>query len=128
MEEVELRVFNDLTDHEISNEIFRVCKEDYFTVFPVGFRATGKTMFMSSIFRYADRHPTKPFKVTPHRHFPFNGGMKQRDLMIRNFDTGTLMGRNPDGTLDLFGMELDPSHEKLDKIKFNFIDVSGEDI
>jgi len=127
-EDEEIRIFSDASEHDISKEIFKICSEDYFTIIPVGFRAAGKTMLMSSIFRYADRHATKPFKVTPHRHYPFNSGFKMRDMMIANFDTGTLMGRTSDGTLDLFGMSLEPNHSKLDPIKFNFIDVSGEDI
>ncbi|MFN5911907.1 MAG: hypothetical protein ACK45H_11265, partial [Bacteroidota bacterium] len=128
-ESEEIRVFGDADIHDISQDLIkRVCQEDYFTVFPIGFRAAGKTMLMSSIFRFADRHATKPFIVTPHRHYPFNGGLKQRNLMVTNFDTGVLMGRNPEGTLELFGMELQPKHSKLDKIKLNFIDVSGEDI
>ena len=124
----EIRILNDASEHDISQEIFKICKEDYLTVFPVGFRAAGKTMFMSSIFRFSDRHATKPFNVTPVPNYPFNGGFKQRDTMVTNFETGVLMGRNPDGTLDLFGMTLKPNHPKLDQIKLNFIDVSGEDI
>ena len=124
----EIRVLNDASEHEISKEIFNICKGDYFTVFPVGFRDAGKTMFMSSIFRFSDRHPTKPFKVTPVPFYPFNGGFKQRDNMVTNFDNGTLMGRTAEGTLDLFGMSLEPLNSKLEKIKLNFIDVSGEDI
>lgn len=127
-ENEEIKVFSDVSEHDISREIFKICSENYFTVIPIGFRAAGKTMLMSSIFRFADRHPTKPFKVVPHGHYPFNGGFKIRDLMVTNFDTGTLMGRTSDGTLDLFGLALEPNHHKLDKVKFNFIDVSGEDI
>ncbi len=124
----EIRIISDASEHEISKQIFNISKAQYFTVFPVGFRAAGKTMFMSSIFRFADRHATKPFKVTPEPRYPFNNGFKQRDQMITNFDTQVLMGRTSDGSLDLFGMSLEPNHPKLDAINLNFVDVSGEDI
>jgi hypothetical protein len=128
MSEEETRVFNDQSEHEISREIYKICQEGYFTVFPVGFRAAGKTMLMSSIFRFSDRHPTKPFNVTPTKTYPFNGGFKQRDFMVNQFDAQELMERNALGSLDLFGMSLNPENLKLDKIKLNFIDISGEDI
>ena len=126
--EEETKVFNDQSEHEISREIYKICQDGYCTVFPVGFRAAGKTMLMSSIFRFSDRHPTKPFTVTPDKRYPFNTGNKQRDFMVHQFDADELMGRTAQGTLDLFGMSLNPDNLKLDKIKLNFIDISGEDI
>jgi hypothetical protein len=129
-ENYDLRNISEASDHEISTEMFNLCNQNYFTVFPVGFRAAGKTMLMSSIFSFAEKHATKPFKVTPHRHYPFNASFKVRAKMVEDFDIkhGQLMGRTAVGNLDLFGLNLEPKHPKLKPLKLNFVDVSGEDI
>jgi hypothetical protein len=131
MEEMDdLRNISDASDHDIGTEFFNLSANDYFTVFPVGFRAAGKTMLLSSMFSFAEKNATKPFKVLPHRHYPFNASFKLRALMVENFDTkyGQLMGRTAVGNLDLFGMTIEPNHRKLKALKLNFVDVSGEDI
>jgi hypothetical protein len=128
--EDELRLISEASEHDISKELYRLSEQGYFTVFPVGFRAAGKTMLMSSIFRYAERNASKPFKVDVERRFPFNSGFKLYHKMVTEFepDYGNLMGRNAAGTLELFGLNLNPNHNKLPSVKLNFIDVAGEDI
>lgn len=130
MSEEENRILNDQSEFEISKEIYKICERDIYTVFPVGFRAAGKTMFLSSIFWYSEKHATKPFTVNPFSEYPFNNGLKERDAMVTNFDveSGKMMDRNAVGTMNLFGMSLEPKNKNLAPIKLNFIDISGEDI
>ena len=120
---------NELSGHEIATEFANLKSMDYVTVIPIGFPNAGKTMWLASVLSYAKNSVSPLFSITRQRQFPFNGGFKVADALDVNFKTGgNLPGRTITGTLDIFGLNILPSKEKLPNLNLAFIDLAGEDV
>ncbi len=120
---------NELGGHEIATEFSNLKALDYVTVIPIGFPNAGKTLWLASILSYAKNTTSPLFSITRQRQFPFNGGFRVADELDNNFKRGgNLPGRTITGTLDIFGLNILPTKEKLKKLNLAFLDLAGEDI
>ena len=127
-EEIETRFINSASAHEISKEFLKIRNNNYVCLIPIGFRSAGKTMFLSSLIRYARKGPKSLFAINIDRDYPFNNGHIAADRLVRDFDSGKLQGRTNQGTLDLFGLHIHPSNSKLPSLKLAMVDIAGEDV
>ncbi|NVO11914.1 MAG: hypothetical protein HXX16_18295 [Bacteroidales bacterium] len=100
----------------------------YQFVIPIGFPAAGKSLFLSSLFHYADRDIAKKWNADPKTEDPFYYGNMSRNAMINFFDAKRAYAQTKSGTLDLIGMTLEPMNRNLPDLDLTFIDLAGEDI
>jgi hypothetical protein len=120
---------NELGGHEIATEFSNLKALNYVTVIPIGFPNAGKTLWLASILSYAKNTVSPLFSITRQRQFPFNGGFIKADYLDNNFKKGgDLPGRTPMGTLDVFGLNILPSKDKLPNLNLAFLDLAGEDV
>jgi hypothetical protein len=127
-DDLDTKFINKASVHEISREFLKIRNDEYVCLIPIGFRSAGKTMFLSSLIRYARRGPKTSFSINIDRDYPFNNGHIAADRLVRDFDSGKLQGRTNQGTLDLFGLHIHPSNSNLPSLKLAMVDIAGEDI
>jgi len=114
--------------HDISKVFVRFNRENRTTIIPIGFPGAGKSLFLSSLFRYAQKGKDPSFSISLENNDHFLKGRQVVDQMITYFDSGKLYDATRKGTLDLVGLTLIPTHPKLDNLKLGFLDLAGEDI
>lgn len=117
--------------HEIAEVFahFGSEEEGRVTVIPIGFPAAGKSLFLSSLLHYAKNATAeKLFRILPESKFPFDKGRIAFDEMVDYFHKGELYGATATGTVDLIGLDIIPTNEKLNTLKISFLDLAGEDI
>ena len=98
------------------------------TIVPIGFPRAGKSLLLSSLFWYARNVEDSTFNITIESNFPFNNGNKAQDTMTRYFGDGKLVGATQRGTLDLVGLTVNPTNNKLHDLDLAFLDLAGEDV
>jgi hypothetical protein len=113
---------------KIVESISNLAKEGYQFVIPIGFPAAGKSLFLSSLFHYAERDEHKKWNSADKSEDPFYWGNMSRNKMIQFFDAGRAYEQTKSGTLDLIGMTLEPTNRNLPDLDLAFIDLAGEDI
>ena len=118
----------DIPLHDISKTFVRFNNDNRVTVIPIGFPGAGKSLFLSSLFRYARNGNDPLFAVNIENNDLFSKGRRVVDQMITYFNSGKLYDATRRGTLDLVGLSLIPTHPKLDNLKLGFLDLAGEDI
>jgi hypothetical protein len=118
----------DADQRKIINAISNLAGEGYQFVIPIGFPSAGKSLFLSSLFHYAERDPHKRWNAADKTEDPFYYGNISRNTMIQLFDVGRACTQTKGGTLDLIGMTLEPTNRNLPDLDLAFIDLSGEDI
>jgi hypothetical protein len=123
------RNINQLNGQELAMEFTNLKPMNYVTVIPIGFPNAGKTLWLASILAYAKNATNSLFSITRQTKFPFNGGHLISDYLTTNFKKGgKLPGRNAMGTLDVFGINIIPTKEKLPILNLALLDLAGEDI
>lgn len=124
----ESKFLEDIPLHDISRVFTKFNNENRITIIPIGFPGAGKSLFLSSLFRYA-RNGTDPlFSISLENNFPYEKGRQVVDQMITYFDSGKIYEATRKGTLDLIGLKLIPTHAELPEVNFGFLDLAGEDI
>ena len=114
---------------EIAEIFAHFGNQDRVTVIPIGFPQAGKSLFLSSLLYYAKSASSERlFRISPESKFPFDKGRIAFDEMVDYFNKGILYSATQSGTIDLIGLDLIPTNEKLNTIKFSFLDLAGEDI
>jgi hypothetical protein len=113
---------------EIATVFSRFSSEGRVTIVPIGFPRAGKSLLLSSLFWYARNGEDPTFNIKIETGFPFNNGNKAQDIMTRYFDNGKIYGTTQKGTLDLVGITIKPTSEKIHELDLAFIDLAGEDI
>jgi hypothetical protein len=99
------------------------------TVIPIGFPAAGKSLFLSSLLHYAKISTSeKLFRILLESNFPFDKGRIAFDEMVDYFHKGDLYAANAKGSIDLIGLDIIPTNEKLNTLKISFLDLAGDDI
>ncbi|NDV83909.1 hypothetical protein [Bacteroides sp. 51] len=117
-----------LGENEIINIFDEFIKEKRQIVIPIGFPAAGKSLFLSSLMYYAERNSDKKWNGNSLSAYPFEQGNLSRDTMIKYFDDKAAYPVTASGTLDLIGINLKPSSNKLPELKLAFVDLAGEDL
>ena len=118
----------DVPLHNIAKTFSSFGSENRVTVVPIGFPQAGKSMLLSSLFRYAVRGQDTHFNVNLENKFPFNNGRRAADIMINYFEKGKIYSTTRKGTLDLVGLSINPTHSKLPRLDLAFLDLAGEDL
>lgn len=118
----------DVSLHNIAKTFASFGSENRVTVVPIGFPQAGKSMLLSSLFRYAVRGQDTHFNINFENQFPFNNGRRAADTMINYFEKGKIYTATSKGTLDLVGLRINPTYSKLPQIDLAFLDLAGEDI
>lgn len=118
----------DVPLHNIAKTFTSFGSENRVTVVPIGFPQAGKSMLLSSLFRYAVRGQDTHFNVNLENQFPFNNGRRAADTMINYFEKGKIYSATRKGTLDLVGLRINPTYDKLPTLDLAFLDLAGEDI
>jgi hypothetical protein len=121
------RFLSNLTMHEIGVQFVDI-GANYTTVIPIGFPGAGKSMFLSSLMRYAKSGEGSLFSSNFEVNFPFAEGLKTLDRMVANFERGQLNAVTQGGALDLFGLKITPNNKKLRPLPMCFLDLAGEDV
>jgi len=104
-------------------------EEGRVTFIPIGFPAAGKSLFLSSLLHYAkSSEREKLFRILPESKFPFSKGRIAFDEMVDYFQKGKLYAANAKGSIDLIGLDIIPTNEKLNTLKISFLDLAGDDI
>jgi hypothetical protein len=88
---------------KIIEAISKLARTGYQFVIPIGFPAAGKSLFLSSLFHYAERDTQKRWNSINKSEDPFYFGNISRDTMINFFDRGRAYTQQRGGTLDLIG-------------------------
>lgn len=98
-------------------------------IIPIGFPATGKSMWLSSLFWYASS-AGGPFSVAGDLKDPiYSQGQARKKIMEDTFaNEGDLIGINIKGTLDIIGLNITPNKSKIPTLKLTLLDLAGEDI
>ena len=113
---------------EIAKVFSRFSNEGRVTVVPIGFPGAGKSLLLSSLFWYARNGEDSTFNIKIETNFPFNNGNKAQDIMTRYFGDGKIYGTTQKGTLDLVGLSIKPTNQKLHELDIAFLDLAGEDV
>ena len=121
------RFLSNLSMHEIGVQFVDI-GANYTTIIPIGFPGAGKSMFLSSLMRYAKSGEGSLFSCNFEVNYPFAEGLKTLDRMVANFERGQLNAVTQKGSLDIFGLKITPNNKKLPQHKMCFLDLAGEDI
>jgi hypothetical protein len=118
----------DKSSFEISMEFTEFSKENRVLIVPIGFPQAGKSLLLSSLMFYGRQANDALFRFNIMNQYPFNQGRIAVDEMINYFNQGELYAANKKGTLDLIGIDIEPSKKGLPVLKLGFLDLAGEDI
>ena len=113
---------------EIAEEFVEFSKDGRILVVPIGFPQAGKSMLLSSLMYYSRKGEDVLFKTNLENNYPFDKGRLAVDEMVRHLDNQELYGATAKGTLDLIGINIEPSKSDLPILKLGFLDLAGEDI
>jgi hypothetical protein len=119
---------SNMNNHEISRVFTDFSRNNRFLVVPIGFPQAGKSLLLSSLMYYARKGEDVVFRTNLENNFPFDNGRLAVDEMVNYFDSGKLYGANRKGTLDLIGINIEPSRKDYPPLKLGFLDLAGEDI
>jgi hypothetical protein len=114
----------------IINQILNLAGNGYQFVIPIGFPAAGKSLFLSSLFHFAERklHKEK-WVLVDAKGDSFSAGKFSVETMIAALDDIGAYIPTKTGTLDLIGKTFKPKcGRNLPDLNLAFIDLSGEDI
>lgn len=114
--------------HVIARNFSSFGAENRVTVIPIGFPQAGKSMLLSSLFRYAVKGKDTLFNTNFENKFPFDNGRKAADTMVEYFENGKIYFSTAKGTLDLVGLSMNPTNPKLPTLQLAYLDLAGEDI
>jgi hypothetical protein len=125
-------ILSNLNPFEISKQFTKFKKDNRVLVIPIGFPQAGKSLLLSSLLHYAIMGKDLHFRTHPNGvaigEGPFDYGRKVLDRMVNTFNSGKFFPANRMGSLDLIGVEIEPSKSKLPKLNLGFLDLAGEDI
>ena len=110
------RVF---TDFGVQNRVLAI---------PIGFPQAGKSLLISSLMYYARKGKDTLFRTNLVNDFPFDKGRLAADQMVDYFNQGKLYQSTEKGSLDLIGIDIQPSKANLPSLNLAFLDLAGEDI
>ena len=110
------RVF---TDFGVQNRVLAI---------PIGFPQAGKSLLLSSLMYYARKGEDTLFRTNLVNDFPFDKGRLAADQMVDYFNQGKLYQSTEKGSLDLIGIDIQPSKSNLPNLNLAFLDLAGEDI
>jgi hypothetical protein len=110
------RVF---TDFRVQNRVLAI---------PIGFPQAGKSLLLSSLMYYARKGEDTLFRTNLVNDFPFDKGRHAADQMVDYFNQGKLYQSTEKGSLDLIGIDIQPSKANLPSLNLAFLDLAGEDI
>jgi hypothetical protein len=127
-EQVTRKFLEDLHTHEIARVFSNFKNENRFLIVPIGFPQAGKSLLLSSLMYYARKGKDTLFRTNIENNFPFDKGRIATDQMVVNFDSGKLYDSTRMGSLDLIGINIQPSKSGLVPLKLAFLDLAGEDI
>ena len=122
------RFLNEVPLHDIARVFTSFGSQSRVTVVPIGFPQAGKSMLLSSLFRYAVRGNDTTFNVNFENKFPFDNGRRSADTMVSYFENGKIYSATAKGTLDLVGVTINPTNNTLPSLDLAFLDLAGEDI
>ena len=128
--EIKSAFLKDLSLQQIARAFVDFGKENRTVIMPIGFPAAGKSFLISSLMFNATRSKNALFTTNLENEAPFNGGRIAIDNMIKDFESGNLLGQTLGGTLDLMGINIEPTNKKakLPSLKLAFLDLAGEDL
>lgn len=118
----------DMNNLEISRVFANFSSENRFLVVPIGFPQAGKSMLLSSLMYYARKGTDSFFRTNFENNFPFNKGRFAVDEMVRSLNNKEAYEATSQGTLDLIGVNIEPSKKDFPSLKLGFLDLAGEDI
>ena len=118
----------DLTVHNVARVFTDFRKENRVLCIPIGFPQAGKSLLLSSLMYYARKGKHTLFRTNLINDFPFDKGRLAADQMVDYFNKSKIYQSTEKGSLDLIGINLQPSKEKLPSLNLAFLDLAGEDI
>jgi hypothetical protein len=119
---------SELTVHEIARVFTEFGNQKRVLVIPIGFPQAGKSMLLSSLMYYARKGEDTLFRTNLVNDFPFDKGRLAADQMVAYFGDGKLYQSTEKGSLDLIGIDLQPTKANLPILNLAFLDLAGEDI
>ncbi|MEP0264271.1 hypothetical protein [Dokdonia sp.] len=118
----------DLDIQSIARVFTNFKKENRILIIPIGFPQAGKSLLLSSLMYYSRKGEDTLFKTNLEDNFPFDKGRIAVDEMIKYFNEGKLYEATAKNTLDLIGINLEPSKNNIPNLNLAFLDLAGEDI
>jgi len=119
---------SDLTVQDIARVFTNFGSQNRVLAIPIGFPQAGKSLLLSSLMYYARKGEDTLFRTNLVNDFPFDKGRIAADQMVDYFNKGKLYDATTIGTLDLIGIDIQPSKANLPSLKLAFLDLAGEDI
>ena len=119
---------SDLTVHDIARVFTDFGSQNRVLAIPIGFPQAGKSLLLSSLMYYARKGEDTLFRTNLVNDFPFDKGRLAADQMVDYFNQGKLYQSTEKGSLDLIGIDIQPSKANLPNLNLAFLDLAGEDI
>jgi hypothetical protein len=119
---------SDLTVHDIARVFTDFGSQNRVLAIPIGFPQAGKYLLLSSLMYYARKGEDTLFRTNLVNDFPFDKGRLAADQMVDYFNQGKLYQSTEKGSLDLIGIDIQPSKANLPNLNLAFLDLAGEDI
>lgn len=118
----------DMSVHSIARVFTDFGAQDRVLCIPIGFPQAGKSLMLSSLIHYARKGVETLFRTNMDNDFPFDKGRLAADQMVDYFNKGKIYQSTEKGSLDLIGIEMQPTKANLPPLKLAFLDLAGEDI
>lgn len=118
----------DMNVQEIAKVFTNFKKENRVLIIPIGFPQAGKSLLLSSLMYYSRKGEDTLFKTNLEDNFPYDKGRIAVDQMIDYFNKGKIYEATAKNTLDLIGINLEPSKNGIPNLNLAFLDLAGEDI
>jgi hypothetical protein len=119
---------SELTVHDIARVFTDFGAQNRVLAIPIGFPQAGKSLLLSSLMYYARKGEDTLFRTNLVNDFPFDKGRLAADQMVDYFNQGKLYQSTEKGSLDLIGIDIQPTKANLPTLNLAFLDLAGEDI
>lgn len=119
---------SDLNVQQIARVFANFRAQNRVLAIPIGFPQAGKSLLLSSLMYYARKGEDALFRTNLVNDFPFDKGRLAADQMVDYLNQGKLYKSTEKGSLDLIGIDIQPSKKDLPSLHLAFLDLAGEDI